>query len=100
MKVIIRDPGRVLFQNYITEEEMNAGQRLRLRRLVIEHLRTRVGFKWANHPKEYTHLLYYAELDGVAYVYTNGYLMTEQEFDHNVAYRWGIGQVGAIHRLV
>jgi hypothetical protein len=55
-------------------------------------------FKWEDYYPINTHLVIYAELDGEAYVYQNGWIMSDKEFDEMIANREGIGYVLAIHR--
>lgn len=78
------------------EKEMTAKDLSNLRREIVNNLMT--WFKWDNYKESFQHLLYYAELDGEAYVYTSGWLMDDKEFDDLVANRKGIGYVGAKHR--
>lgn len=55
-------------------------------------------FKWEDYNEAWNHCLYYAELNGEAYIYPEGYLFTEDEFETMIQLREGIGYVGAWHR--
>lgn len=78
------------------ETEMTTKQLSDLRKEIVNNLRT--WFRWADYQAINTHLLYYAELDGVAYLYKQGWIMSDREFDELIAMREGIGFVGAMHR--
>ena len=92
----IRDANRAFFPCYYTEKEMTPAERLKLRKEISRRIGT--WFKWSDYDEKFRHLVYYVELDGVAHFYVNGYLMTEDEFEEDVAAREGIGYVGALHR--
>lgn len=96
MRAIIEDPNCKLSAHILTSGDYTEAKLGRIREKVISNIRS--FFKWENYPKEYTHLLYYAELDGTAHIYSNGFIMTDAEFDREVAMRSGIGFVGAFHR--
>ncbi len=55
-------------------------------------------FKWEDYYPINTHLVIYAEFEGEAYVYQNGWIMSDQEFEEMIANRDGIGYVMAMHR--
>lgn len=78
------------------ERELNAKEMYQLRKETGASIRD--WFKFEDYADGYNHLLYYAELNGEAWIYTNGWIMNEQEFDELVAMREGIGFVGAFHR--
>ena len=92
----IRDYNRALYRSILTVEDMSPAERVKLRSEITKRLRS--WFKWADYGEQYRHLVYYVELDGRAHVYVSGYLMTEEEFEKDVATREGVGYVGAIHR--
>lgn len=85
-----------IFGKRSEEKEMTTQELFHLRREIVNKLMT--WFKWSNYKDSFQHLLYYAELDGEAYVYTSGWIMDDNEFDELVANRKGIGYVGAKHR--
>lgn len=85
-----------IFGKKYEEREMTAQELFHLRREIVNNLMT--WFKWADYHDINTHLLYYAELDGEAYIYKSGWIMSDREFDEMVAMRSGIGYVGAKHR--
>ena len=96
MRAIIDDPNFIFSRINVRETEKSEAALAEFRGKVIEHIRS--FFKWSEYGPEWRHLVYYVELDGVAHIYVNGYLMTEEEFEKDVATREGVGYVGAFHR--
>ena len=56
-------------------------------------------FNWDDYYPINRHLLIYAELDGEGYLYENGFIMSDKEYDELVAFREGLTFADTIHRL-
>lgn len=79
------------------EMEMNEQELYDFRKEVHENIIK--WFKWEDYQPINRHLVIYAEFEGEAYVYQNGWIMSDREFDEMIANREGIGYVLALHRL-
>lgn len=79
-----------------TDCEMTPEELYKARQNAQEQLKK--TFDWKNYNERWDHCLYYAELNGEAYIYPEGYLFTEDEFEVLIQRRKGIGYVGAWHR--
>ena len=95
MRTYIHEPviGRIVNQRI---EEMPKKKLAAYRCQVAKDLSSR--FDWKDYDKKWCHLLYYVEYDDEAAIYPNGYLMTEEEFELNVATRIDICFAGVLHR--
>ena len=80
-----------------TDYEMSRKELYKARQDALKKLRE--TFKWENYNEAWNHCLYYAELNGEAYIYPEGYLFTEDEFETLIQRREGMGYVGAWHRM-
>ena len=80
-----------------TDYEMSRKELYKARQDALKKLRE--TFKWENYNEAWNHCLYYVELNGEAYIYPEGYLFTEDEFETLIQRREGIGYVGAWHRM-
>lgn len=107
MKAIIEDPNNAFFFQKLQEVNYSKERLTKLRQDIATRIRSayrfglgRKSFWVTEFPNKYTHLVYYVEHNSVAHIYVNGYLMTEEEFDRDVAMNPAVGLVGAFHRPV
>lgn len=97
MKTIITDNNCAFFPQPYVNKECSTRDLMRLRNKCTERINSYIKRVWKEHPG-HTHLVYYAEIDGIAHIYVNGFIMTDDEFEKNVASRSDVGFVGAYHR--
>lgn len=77
-------------------KEMSRKALAEMRNQVVKHIQT--WFRWAEYNIKNTHLVYYVEFEGEAYIYQNGWIMDEREFEEFIANRKGVTFAGVMHR--
>ena len=78
------------------EKDMTRKELADLRKELVGSIRT--WFKWEHYQPSYNHLVYYVEFNGEAYVYQQGWIMDEREFEELIANRQGVTFAGVMHR--
>ena len=77
-------------------EEMTKAELAALRFKIARNLCQ--NFDWSEVSADFSRCIYYAEIDGEAYIYPYGYLMSAHQYDDVFAVRKDLQFVGTLYR--